>query len=140
MKDWLLTIQPNSCILLIGQSRNVPQFTCFYYRKENGELPVRLFIDSLNFQTQRKFFFAVKLLEEFGPRLPQPHAKYTGEGIFELRFGGQEGAIRIFYFFYGQNQVILTNGFVKKSRKLPHREKGLAIERRRLFYDEHRKS
>ncbi len=107
-------------------------YTCLYYTTESGKSPVEEFIDSLELKTQTKFFFKRGLLEEFGPRLPQPHAKYIGDEIYELRFEGREGAIRVLYFFH-KNEIIFTNGFKKKTYKIPQREKELAIERRKLF-------
>lgn len=112
--------------------------SCFYYVTESGKSPVKDFIDSLDSSGQRKFFFAKSLLEEFGHRLPQPHAKYIGDEIFELRFKGQEGQIRVLYFFFHQDRVIFTNGFIKKSAKLPEKEKALAIERRKSFLGRHK--
>lgn len=109
--------------------------SCFYYLTESGKSPVRDFIDSLDAGSQRKFFFVKNLLEEFGRKLPQPHAKYIGDDIFELRFKGQEGQIRILYFFFLQDKLIFTNGFVKKSAKTPLKERALAIERKRLFLE-----
>jgi len=84
---------------------------------------------------QRKFFFARGLLEEFGHKLPLPHARYIGESIFELRFGAGEGSVRVLYFFFERNKIIFTNGFLKKSDKTPVKEKQLALERKRLFSD-----
>lgn len=109
--------------------------SCEYLVTESKRVPVREFIDSLDPKTQRKFFFVVKLLEEFGHKLPQPHAKYIGDEIFELRFKGREGAIRVLYFFFHQDRAIFTNGFIKKSDKTPKNEKGIAIQRRRLFLE-----
>ena len=45
-----------------------------------------------NIENSRKY-----LLEEFGHKLPEPHAKYLKDGIFELRFSGKEGKIRVLY-------------------------------------------
>lgn len=109
--------------------------TCYYYVTESNKSPVRDFIDSLDASSQRKFFFVKRLLEGFGYRLPQPHAKYVGDEIFELRFKGQEGHIRVLYFFFHQEKVIFTNGFIKKTAKLLEREKMLAIERRQAFLE-----
>ena len=106
---------------------------CYYFATESGRLPVREFIDSLDIKTQNKFFFVKGLLEEFGHKLPQPHAKYIGDEIFELRFMGREGAVRVLYFFFHHDKAIFTNGFVKKSNKTPEREKALAMERRKIF-------
>ena len=80
------------------------KIACYYYSTESGKLPAKEFVDSLDFKTQRKFFFVKALLEEFGHKLPQPHAKYIGNDIFELRFKGQEGAVRVLYFFFSSGQ------------------------------------
>jgi len=113
----------------------VGQITCYYYITESNKSPVRDFIDSLDAGSQRKFFFVKRLLEEFGHRLPQPHAKYIGDEIFELRLKGQEGHIRVLYFFFHQDKAIFTNGFIKKAARLPEKEKALAIERRLAFLE-----
>ena len=109
------------------------KISSYYYLTESGKSLVREFIDSLDYKTQRKFFFVKSLLEEFGHRLSQPHAKYIGDDIFELRFKGREGTIRVLYFFYHQDKAIFTNGFVKKTAKTPKNEKDLAIQRRTDF-------
>ena len=111
---------------------------CYYYITEGKRSPVREFIDSLDFKTQRKFFFVKELLEEFGHKLPTPHARYIGNDIFELRFRGQEGHIRVLYFFFHQEKAIFTNGFIKKSNKTPKKQKDVAIERRRLYIERQR--
>jgi phage-related protein len=109
--------------------------TTYYFCTESGKSPVRDFIDSLDGSTQRKFFFVKGLLEEFGHKLPYPHAKYIGDDIFELRFTGKEGGIRVLYFFFHQDKAIFTNGFVKKTDKIPTREKSVAQERRKVFLE-----
>lgn len=108
-------------------------YRSFYFTADSGDSPVETFIDSLDYKTQRKFFFKVGLLEEFGPKLPYPHSRYIGDDIFELRFEGIEGAIRVLYFCFYKDEVIFTNGFIKKSNKTPKKERELAIERKRLF-------
>ena len=111
------------------------RYSCFYFTAESGKSPVEEFIDFLDYKTQRKFFFKKGLLEEFGQRLLYPHAKYIGDDIYELRFEGQEGAIRVLYFFFYRSEVIFTNGFIKKSNKTPVKEKKLAQERRKAFLE-----
>ncbi len=99
---------------------------------------VKEFVDSLDPKTQRKFFFVVELLKEFGHKLSEPHAKYIDDDIFELRFTGREGAVRVLYFFFHHDKAIFTNGFLKKSNKTPVREKWLAIERRKIYFSSHK--
>lgn len=113
------------------------RISCYYYLAGEGKSPVREFIDSLDFKTRRKFFFVKELLEEFGHRLPYPHARYIRNSIFELRFKGHEGSMRILYFFFLQDKVIFTNGFIKKTAKTPQSEIDAAIHRRNEFLERH---
>ena len=113
----------------------MPKILCEYFLTDSDRAPVREFVDSLDAKTQKKFFFVVELLTEFGHKLPPPHAKYLGNSIFELRFSGREGALRIFYFFFHQELAIFTNAFIKKSQKTPPNELNLAIQRRRAYLD-----
>ena len=108
-------------------------YECVYFSTAFGESPAQEFINSLDSKTQRKFFYKKELLEEFGPRLPYPHAKYIGSGIYELRFEGIEGTVRVIYFFYSGNIIVFTNGFIKKSNKIPNQELRLARQRMKLF-------
>ncbi len=105
------------------------KYTCVYYETRDGKSPVEDFIDSLDESTQDKFIFKKELLEEFGPQLRYPHTDSIGDGVFELRFKGKEGQIRILFFFYGE-KIILTNGFIKKTRKTPKKEIRIAKVRR----------
>jgi phage-related protein len=111
------------------------KYKCYYYKTQSGKSPVEEFIDSLEYKTQVKFFYKKGLLEEFGPKLPFPHARYIGEGVFELRFEGREGRIRILYFFFYENKIIFTNGFVKKTKKIPKKEIEVAEYRKKEFLE-----
>lgn len=104
-------------------------FECLYYKTKAGHSPVNVFIDRLNFKTQRKFFVKIDLLEEHGQRLPEPHAKKIEGDLYELRFEGDDGAIRVIYFFYIGKKIILLNGFKKKTKKIPRKEIELAKRR-----------
>ena len=105
-----------------------------YFVTESGRRPVEEFVDALTIRSQRKFVDVVELLEDFGRNLSSPHAKYIGNDLFELRFMGREGAIRILYFFFHREKVVFTNAFIKKSNKTPEREKNLATERRKIYF------
>ncbi|MGE0267965.1 MAG: type II toxin-antitoxin system RelE/ParE family toxin [Candidatus Omnitrophota bacterium] len=109
------------------------KWTCSYYVTDSGRVPVKEFIDSLTSRTQQKFFAVVGMLEHLGKSLPEPHAKSLGNGVYELRFRGQEGHVRILHFFYDDNRCVLTNGFIKKSNKTPKKEIELAEDRRTQY-------
>ena len=134
--------QLNSCMLVFGQAGRFEGFrlskiTCEYFEISPGKMPVKEFIEALDASTRRKFYFTVDLLREFGHRLGEPHAKYFGNSIFELRFMGREGAVRILYFFFHQNKAIFTNGFLKKTNGTPERELESAVKRRRYYNATH---
>ena len=107
--------------------------TCQYFETASGRMPAKEFIASLEMKSRQKFFAMSGLLETFGRRLAQPHVKYLGDDIFELRFHVREGSARVLYFFFAGNSAVFTNGFLKKSDRTPPGEKRLAIERRRMF-------
>ena len=106
---------------------------CHYLMTPSGRLPAEEFIKSLSLKTRLKFFTLMKLLEDYGRRPPMPHAKYLSDGIFELRFHGNEGPIRIFYFFHGTEEAVFTNGFIKKAQKTPRTEFETARKRKEQY-------
>lgn len=108
-------------------------YTCIYYTTPGGKIPVEEFIESLAEDTQDAFFYKTGLLEKYGPQLRKPHTDYIGTGIFELRFTGKEGKVRILFFFFHENRIIFTNGFIKKTPKTPRREIKIAKQRRKEY-------
>ncbi len=94
-------------------------FDVSYYTLPNGRKPVKDFIDSLTPKMQVKAMASIEILEEFGNQLREPYSKPMGDGIFELRIQFASDISRIFYFFFVGNRIILTNGFIKKTRKTP---------------------
>ena len=66
-----------------------------------------------------KMFGMIELLQEKGNKLREPYSKHLDDGIFELRCKVGNDITRVLYFFYYEGQIILTNGFVKKTQKTP---------------------
>lgn len=104
-----------------------------YYEKENGERPAEEFILSQDKKMQAKIFMALELLEEMGPRLREPFSKSLGDGIFEVRAQMGSDISRVLYFFVVGRKVVLTSGFVKKTRKTPSSE----IDRAKRYRADH---
>ncbi len=110
-------------------------YTAYYLQTEGGRSPVEEFINGLDPAAQRKFFFKRSLLEEFGSRLPQPHAKRLKENLYELRYETHTGAIRIFYCFDGK-RIIFVHAMKKKTQKLPLQELAVAMQRKNAYFGE----
>lgn len=93
-----------------------------FYISINGESPIKDFLDSLEKKMLAKALRELELLQEFGHDLREPHVKYMQDGIFELRIKSGSDISRIFYFFFTKENIILTNGFIKKTDKTPQKE------------------
>ncbi len=106
------------------------KFTVEFYEKENGEIPVINFIDSLEPKMGAKVLSLIEILEEKGNQLRLPYSECLEDGIFELRCKFGSDITRTLYFFYEGANIILTNGFVKKTQKTPTQEIKLAKLRR----------
>ena len=62
------------------------------------------------------------MLKDFGNALRMPHSEHLKDGIFQLRTQLGNNISRVLYFFYCGNDIIITNGFIKKSQKTPIKE------------------
>ena len=93
-----------------------------FYKKGDGTIPVADFIRSLDKGMRAKITRSLKLLETRCYTLRAPHSKELTDGIMELRvtFGGNIS--RVLYFFFVDNTAVVTNGFVKKTKKTPSEE------------------
>ena len=97
-----------------------------FYEKANGQIPVMEFLQNLEPKMRAKMLREIELLRNNGPMLREPISKPLGEGIFELRAKFSNDITRVLYFFYVGKNIILTNGFVKKTQKTPPSEIDLA--------------
>jgi toxin-antitoxin system, toxin component, relE family len=77
----------------------------------------------------------LQILQEKGNLLREPYSKHLDDGIFEIRGKVGTNITRVLYFFYYDNKIILTNGFVKKTNKTPVNEIKLAKMRRKVYLD-----
>jgi phage-related protein len=99
-----------------------------YYETENGEKPAREFVQSLPLKLEAKAYKEIALLEQFGTQLTMPYCRYMQYGIYELRIQQANNKARVFYFFIVGQKIILTNGFIKKTKKTPPGELDKAVE------------
>lgn len=87
------------------------RFTVEFYQKENGEVPVKQFIDALEPKMGAKVLSMLEILEERGNTLRLPYSGPLGD--VRCKFGSD--ITRTLYFFYEGATIVLTNGFVKKT-------------------------
>ena len=109
-------------------------FEVNFYYKADGSCPVRDFLDTLDDKMLAKLLGTISLLEANGTQLREPYSKSLGDGIFELRAKQSSNITRILYFFVVGHQIILKNGFVKKTQKTPPEEIALAQKYRADYF------
>ena len=114
-------------------------FDLEFYRMENGKVPVREFLSSLEPKLRAKAFRDIELLRNLGNDLREPYVKYIkgekNKGLFELRIKFSNDIARIFYFTYYNNRYIMLHGFIKKTMKTPKKE----IELARKYMEDYRR-
>ncbi|MDD2773394.1 MAG: type II toxin-antitoxin system RelE/ParE family toxin [Elusimicrobiales bacterium] len=91
------------------------------YQTPGGDYPVDDFLMGLPDKVRAKVATWIKLLKQEGPNLKRPHADMLRDGIRELRISFGRLEIRILYFIHGK-QIVLTNGFLKKTQQTPANE------------------
>jgi hypothetical protein len=97
-------------------------YQIIYYQTPRGEEVVKSFLDGLEKKVQGKIYFSIALLQEQGPNLKRPYADIVQGKIRELRVRFAHNQIRILYFFFHNDQIILLNGFKKKEWAIDLRE------------------
>jgi phage-related protein len=122
------------------EGQYMADFEVVFYEKENGDCPVEEFMNSLDVKMRAKMIGLLELLEEKGNQLREPYSKSIDDGIFEVRCKVGNNITRVLYFFYYEGKIVLTNGFVKKTQKIPPEEIKLAKERRADFKERMGKS
>ena len=110
-------------------------FKLIAYEKENGEVPVEEFLDSVIPKMRAKIYGLMGILQDKGNMLREQDIKHLEDGIFELRCKFGSDITRVLYFFYYEGKIIMTNGFVKKTQKTPKEEIQIAKDRRKDFIE-----
>ena len=93
-----------------------------FYKRENGSQPIKEYLDSLDRKQREKTLNKIDLLKERGNWLREPDSKHLGDGIFELRIQQGSDRGRVLYFFVSEGRIVLTHGFMKRTKKTPRRE------------------
>ncbi len=99
------------------------------FYEEKGTSPVLDWIISLTEKAQIKCLSRIELLKEKGNKLRRPYADLLRDNIYELRIIYSGNQYRILYFFDGTEIIVLTHGFIKKSKTVPTKELNKAVKR-----------
>jgi hypothetical protein len=97
-----------------------------------GDAPAKDFLESLAERPRDKVEAWIAMLQEQGPDLPRPYADVVSAPIRELRVSFGRLEIRLLYFIHGR-RIVLTQGFLKKTRETPVGEIAHAARLRALW-------
>lgn len=64
----------------------------------------------------------LEMLKNRGTALRMPYSEHLKDGIFQLRSQVGNDISRVLYFFYVGKDIVVTNGFIKKTRTTPPNE------------------
>jgi phage-related protein len=111
-----------------------------FYKLPSGKSPVEEFLDSLSGKQARKVAWVLQVIEEL-PVVPSNYLKnlVNTDGILEVRARAGHEIFRLLGFRDGKTFVVLTNGFQKKTQKIPQQEIQLAEERKKDYLNRKRK-
>lgn len=102
--------------------------TVYFYEDEAGNCPVQEFLDARTENENAKAAAWIEQLQIQGPTLPRPYADFLRDGIHELRIKLKGDQVRILYYFVFQDNIILTNAFIKNVDKVPDAEIETALK------------
>ena len=97
-------------------------FEVNFYETTNGKQPAKDFLMSLDKKMRTRMLRMILLLSKNGNKLREPYSKFISDGIYELRAKVGSDISRVLYFFMVGHHIILTNGFIKKTQKIPRIE------------------
>ena len=102
-----------------------------FYATESGDSPIEEFLDSLTGKQAQKVVWVLQLVEDL-ESVPRQYLKKMGgtDNIWEVRVQVGNNIFRLLGSFDGNQLMILTNGFAKKTQKTPRREIALAEQRK----------
>jgi phage-related protein len=101
-----------------------------FYRSDSGREPVREWLKSLDIEDRKVIGEDIKDVEFSWP-IGMPLVRALGRGLWEVRSSLPRTRIARVLFCVTGEQMVLLNGFIKKTQKTPKQEIELAIKRQK---------
>ena len=110
----------------------------FYIKSNNKRCPTADLLSGLTKQDIYSIRRSMDQLAEHGNKLVDgKHAKFIGDGIYELRVRTNQGHFRFFFFFFDGTKIVITHGYSKKTRTLDPNEIQKAKEYKKDYFTRH---
>jgi len=105
------------------------RLTLEWYFESNGNSKPLEYFEDLPFESKKKFAYLFTQLGERGKIFNKEKFRNEGDKIYALK-ASQD---RFLCFFFDGAKLIITNGYKKKSAKIPQREKERALHAKSLY-------
>jgi len=116
----------DSCVIYSGE-----KFTLEWYFDRNGNSVAYDYFNESPEDLQDKFLVLAKKMGDFGKIFDITKFRNEGDGIYAFK----PKPDRYLSFFTDNKKIIVTNGFKKKTEKLPKNEKELALRYRKDYFE-----
>ncbi len=113
----------------MSKFRAAPEYRVFFYKTVTGKEPVRVWLQSLAKTERLQLGQLIHLLQLNGPKLPMPHSRPLGGGLYELRDRIGKIRYRVFYGFDEDKIAVLLHGATKDQATI---EEEIELARNRL--------
>ena len=104
------------------------RITVAFYRTASGAQPVRDWLLELSDQDRRTIGKDIQRLEFEWP-VGMPHCRSLGKGLWEVRSRISDGRLGRVIFCVSARQLLLLDGFIKKTAKTPRQDIDVALRR-----------
>ena len=104
-------------------------FTVEWFFNEVGKSDALDFFETLSNAQKRKTLMLFKRIGDFGKISDITKFRNEGEKIFAFK----PQPDRFLSFFYSGKKIVVTNGFCKKTQKLPKKERNTALKRMKNY-------
>ncbi len=109
------------------------KWSVVFYVDEQGNEPIKEFLESLDLKTQARFDWSIEQLRIRNITAKEPLVRHLQDKVWELREESSTSIDRLLYFFFTGRQIVFLHGFQKKTQKTPSREINLALKRMKDF-------
>jgi phage-related protein len=108
----------------------IKKLPAVFYSTAAGNEPVREWLKTLD-AADRKIVGQDIAIAEFGWPVGMPVCRSLGSGLYEIRSDLASHRIARVIFCVDGQYMVLLHGFIKKTRKTPQPDLGLALKRKR---------
>ena len=119
-----MKMDSTNCTIYIGE-----YFTVEWYYEKNGYSQAYEYFLATSDAQKRKFLILVKRIADVGRIFDTTKFRNEGDNIYAFK----PRPDRYLSFFVTGRKIIVTNGFCKKTDKLPNSEKELALRYRNNY-------